>query len=326
MTKNRELLKKDWYSILNENFKNVNNEFENLKMKKKEIINEQIKLDKINLMNSNLDNKIKSKKEINGGDEIEFFLPEKSRIILNRLNISNYKIKKTSFRNADSIFLKKILEIIEKTNAKKIYKTRYKSNKTMSINLTENNFTNKKKFLTSRNDKIDSNNKKEGNINNSRNNNYLLSKTLNNYRNNKRIVRINNTYFPKIKNRKNEKLNIDENDKKRIMKIVLSEEDNTINRGKSITNSILKLNKDFIKNKRLICGYKDKDKDYIILNNKKIYQLKFENKSYIKNFVNIKKIEDIEQKLLDDKNNIFDKTKKNLIFKYQQKMKNNTND
>ena len=108
--------------------------------------------------------------------------------------------------------------------------------------------------------------------------------------------------------------------------MILNEEDNLAHRTKSIKDNILKLNKDFIKNKRLICGYKDKNEDYIIINNKKIYQLNPEkeiNQKFRKNFLNIKKIEDIEKRLLNDSNNIFNKTRQNLILKYHQKMNSN---
>jgi len=109
------------------------------------------------------------------------------------------------------------------------------------------------------------------------------------------------------------------------MKMILDEEDNTINKGKSISNNILQLNKDFNKEKRLICGYDDRKEDYIIMNNRKIYQINLEKEmgvKYKRNFLNIKKIKDIENGLLNDSNHIFDKTKKNIILKYQQKMKN----
>ena len=325
---NIELQKKDWYEILNENFKNVNKDFDNLNIKKKEIMNEQIKLNKVNIIGSSLDNKLKPKKEINNKTEIGFSLPEENKLILNRLNLKNYKTKNYALLNADTAFLKNILERIENTNTKKIFKTRFKSSIIEPINLTENKIK-KPKFITIRNNTIYpgiyTNEKKEKKIRNSKKKNSLLSKTFNNYRNNKSIAEINNTYFPKIKKIKNKNINIIE-DKRKIIEMVLNEEDNSVHRTKSIKDNILKLNKDFIKNKRLVYGYKDKNEDYIIINNKKIYQLNPEkeiNKKFRKNFLNIKKIEDIEKRLLNDSNNIFNKTRKNLILKYQEKMNTN---
>ena len=58
--------------------------------------------------------------------------------------------------------------------------------------------------------------------------------------------------------------------------MVLNEEDNSVHRAKSIKDSIFELNKNFIKYKRIICGYEDKNEDIIIINNKKIYQLDLE--------------------------------------------------
>ena len=108
-------------------------------------MNEQIKLNKVNIMGSSLDNKLKSKKEINNKTEIGFSLPEENKLILNRLNLKNYKTKNYALLNADTAFLKNILERIENTNTKKILKTRFKSNTTDPINLTENKIINKKK-------------------------------------------------------------------------------------------------------------------------------------------------------------------------------------
>ena len=327
---NNELQKKDWYEILNENFKNVNKDFDNLNIKKKEIMNEQIKLNKVNILGSSLDNKLKSKKEINNKTEIGFSLPEESKLILNRLNLKNYKTKNYALLNSDTAFLKNILERIENNNTKKIFKSGFKSSIIKPINLSENKIINKTKFLTSRNNRIYpgiyTNEKKEKKIRNSKKKYSLLSKTFNNYRNNKSIDGINNTYFPKIKKIKNKNLNIVEDNKRKIMEMILNEEDNSVHRTKSIKDNILKLNKDFIKNKRLICGYKDKNEDYIIINNKKIYQLNPEkeiNQKFRKNYLNIKKIEDIEKRLLNDSNNIFNKTRQNLILKYHQKMNSN---
>ena len=326
-----ELQKKDWYEILNENCKNIDKDFDNLNLKKKEIMNEQIKLNKVNLIRTTLDDIPKLKKEINK-TEIGFSLPEESKLILNRLNLKNYKTKNYALLNADTAFLKNILERIEANNIKKIFKTGFKNKIikpiNLPINLNENNIINRSKCLTTRNKKIDdifAKDKKEKNIRNTKKYNSLLSKTFINYRNNKSIVGINNTYFPKIKKTNSKNLNIDKNYKRKIIQMVLNEEDNSVHRAKSITDNIFKLNKDFIKNKRLIYGYKDKDRneDYIIINNKKIYQLNLEkeiNKKYRKNnFFNIKKVEDIEKRLLNDSNNIFNRTRKNLILKYQQK-------
>lgn len=330
MNYERESLK-DWYEVLNENYKYINKDMNNLKIKREQIMNEQVKLNKINLLNSNLDNKYKTKKDIKNQTDVEFTLPEESKLILNRLNIKNYKTKNNLTGNAETLFLKDILERIDKINTKKIFKYKYKNTRTDSINLNEfnNNSTYKSNFLSSRNKKMDfgllTNGQKDKKIN-WKNKNLLLSKTFNNFSQTKKDIDINRINFPKIKKRnRNKLLNKNNENKKSIIKMVLTEEDNSILRAKSINENILKLNKDFKKNKRLICGYNDKDEDYIIINNKKIYPLNLEkeiNTKFKKNFFNIKKIEDIEKKLLNNKNDIFDKTKKNLVLKYQLKNKN----
>ena len=76
------------------------------------------------------------------------------------------------------------------------------------------------------------------------------------------------------------------------MKMILDEEDNTIHKGKSISNNILQLIKSFVKQKRLICGYDDRKEDYILMSNRKIYQINLEkiiNTKFKRNFLNIKK-------------------------------------
>ena len=81
MNYERESLK-DWYEVLNENYKYINKDMNNLKIKREQIMNEQVKLNKINLLNSNLDNKYKTKKDIKNQTDVEFTLPEESKLIL----------------------------------------------------------------------------------------------------------------------------------------------------------------------------------------------------------------------------------------------------
>ena len=320
MSKKRELLKKDWYEILNENLKYANKDLNILNDRKQQIMNEQIKLNEVNLLNSNSEDKPK----IKNPTEHRFYFPEENKLISNKLNLRNYKTKNYISNNSETQFLKAILEKMYILTDKKIRKPKYKSNKTDINNLTnfnDNNTSyNKSKYYTSRNNKKEIkyliNDKKDNKNIYAKNNNHLLSKTYNNFNNNN----ISTTYFPKLKNKKNNLSN-----KKEIMKMILDEEDNTINKGKSISNNILQLNKDFVKQKRLICGYDDRKEDYIIMNNRKIYQINLEkiiNTKFKRNFLNIKKIKDIENGLLNDSNHIFDNTRKNIILKYQQKIKN----
>ena len=330
MNRKRESIEKDWYEVLNENYKFINKDLNDLKTKRKLIMNEQVKLNKINLLNSNLDNKYKSKKDIKNQIEVDFSLPEENKLIQNRLNIKNYKTKNNIVGNAETLFLKDILERIDKLNdTKKAFK--YKN--INRLNLNDNNITKNKNFLTSRNKKRDFglllnlNGKKEDkkmSYLSYGNNNILLSKTFNHFSKERKGTSVNNSCFPKIKNR-NRNLDRTNDNKKRFIKMVLTEGDNSINKGKTIRENIFNLNKEFRNKKRRICGYKDKEEDYIIINNQKIYQINLEkdmNVKFRKNFLNIQKIEDIEQKLLGDNNDIFDKMRKNLVLKYQLKNKN----
>ena len=319
MNRKRESIKKDWYEVLNENYKFINKDLDDLKTKRKLIMNEQIKLNKVNLLNSNLDNKFKSKKDIKNQIEVNFSLPEENKLIQNRLNIKNYKIKNNITGNAEILFLKDILERIDKMNdTKKAFKYKHINR----LNLNDNNITNNNNFFTSRNKKSDFglllnlNGKKEDKKMSFRNNNILLSKTFNHFSKERKGTSVNNSSFPKIKNR-NRNLDRADDNKKRFLKMVLTEGDNSINKGKTIRESIFNFNKEFRNKKRMICGYKDKEEDYIIFNNQKIYQINLEkdmNAKFKRNFLNIQTIEDIEQKLLSESNNIFDKTRKNLVL------------
>ena len=326
MNRKRESIKKDWYEVLNENYKFINKDLDDLKTKRKLIMNEQIKLNKVNLLNSNLDNKYKTKKDIKNPIEVDFSLPEENKLIQNRLNIKNYKTKNNIIGTAETLFLKDIIERIDKMNdTKKAFKNKHINR----FNLNDNNITKNKNFLTSRNKQSDFglllnlNGKKEDKKMSYGNNNILLSKTFNHFSKERKGTSVNNSSFPKIKNR-NRNLDRADDNKKRFLKMVLTEGDNSINKGKTIRESIFNFNKEFGNKKRMICGYKDKEEDYIIFNNQKIYQINLEkdmNAKFKRNFLNIQTIEDIEQKLLSESNNIFDKTRKNLVLKYQLKNK-----
>ena len=320
MKKKRNVIKKDWYEILNENLNYANKEIDIINSKRKEILNEQIKLNEVNLIKTA--NSVEKTKIRKNPIEMGFSLPGDNKLIASKLNLKNYKTKNLILGNTEILFLKTILEKMNKINEKKINKKKYIINKTETNNFIDNNsIYNRPKYLTSRNnkkerEKIVMSEKKEIKNRILKDNNNLLSKTYNHFNNN-----INTISFPKLKiNNKNDYLN----NKKKIMKIILNEEGNSINKGKSISNNIFQLNKNFVKNKRLICGYDNKDEDYIMVNNKKIYQINLEkemNKKFRQNFLNIKKIQDIENGLFNDNNNIFDNAKKNIILKYQQKIK-----
>jgi hypothetical protein len=340
MNKRKESIhNKDWYEVLNQNLKYVNKDFDNLDYKREEIMKEQYKLSNMQLIGSNFEDKYKPKKEIKNKTGLEFMIPDENKLIISRLNLKNYKTKNnTGLNNGDVIFLKDILEKIDKINTKKIFKKKLK-------NLTSNNntvvkeftFYNKSKYsptptsVNQRDSKILTNEKKEEDKNYIKEKINQMYKTYNkNESNNNNSLYNNNTYFPKIRKKKDKnrsyKSNVD--NKRKIMRMIMNEEGDTVHRGKSVADGILQLNKDFIKNKRLICGYNDKNDDYIIINNKKIYQLNIEkemNKNYQKNFVKIKKLKDIEQQIFNDSKKIFEATKKNLILKYQLKKKTSNN-
>ena len=323
MSKKKNMLKKDWYEILNENLKFVNKDFEDLKNKRKQIMNENIKLNKIDLIKSNLDNKYKPKNENKNPSELGLPPPEEKKLILNRLNIRNYKAQNYISGSIESLFLKHILEKIDKINTQREYKIhKKKNNKNIIIqNIDYNNKLNK---LTSpnknKNERI--NNKEEKRLD-LKNNSYLLSKTFNGFIKDSKISQSSNSFFPKIKNKRNSVLN---SNKKELMKTLCTEELKTISKGKSLTNNIFKLNREFIKNKNKICGYDDKEEDYIIINNKKIYPINFQKeinqKLLRQKFLNIKKLKDIETNLLNDNKNIFESTKKHLLLKYKEKRRN----
>lgn len=325
MSKKRDLMKKDWYEILNENLKYINKDMNNLQFKKEQIMNEQLKLNKVNLLRPSLDYKYKNKSnnELKNKTDISLSLQKENKLIVNRLNLKNYKTKNYIRGNNEYLFLRDILERIDKISSIRIYKSKYKKNKT-ELSTNQNTFRGKSNNLTSRNkkgSKIFINDKKVEKIFIPRNKNFPLSKTFNNYSSEKNISKVNTTFFPKIKNKKNKNLNVNEENRK-IVEILQTEEDNLTNRAKTMSQNILKFNKDFIKNKRIIFGYNDKKEDYIVINNKKIYPLNIEkeiNKNFRNNFSNIKKIEDIEQKLLNDDENIFDQVRKNLVLKYKNK-------
>ena len=327
MKKKKDLLKKDWYETLNENLKFLNKDFEDLNSKRKKIMNEQIKLNKIDLIRANLDNKYKSKNENrNPSSETGFLFPEEKKLISNRLNLKNYKTQNYISGNMETLFLKEILEKLDKISFKKEFKF-HKKIANRNISRENNNLNNTKSNKLSSQDKNkNSRFQYEDKKLNSKDNLHLLSKTFNGFIKYGKISE-NSIYFPKIKNKRNKKINSNSR-KKELMKILLTEENKTINRGKFISNDILKLNKDFIKNKKQIYGYEDKeDEEYIIINNKKIYQINLDkeiNKKLLrKKFLNIKKIKDIEKKLLNDNKTLVESTKKNLLLKYQQKKENN---
>ena len=189
MNKKKELLKKDWYEILNENLKYVNKDFHNLQFKKDQIMNEQLKLNKLNLLNSNLDKKYNSNKEFKYQTEKDLTLPEETKLILNRLNLKNYKTKNFIRGNNETLFLKDILERIDKIYSKRIYKSKTKKYKT-EFSTNENTFRGKSNNLTTRNKKIGygifiNDKKEEEKIMTQRNKNFSLSKTFNNLNNEK---------------------------------------------------------------------------------------------------------------------------------------------
>lgn len=318
MIKKRDLWKNDWYKILNESLKNVKVDFDKINYKSHKILNEQEKFNKINLINSSLDNKYQVKNDIKEQSEIKF-KNQKEKFFVKRLNLNNYKTK-NHLVNVDTLFLKDILEKIDKFNAKKLYKEKYKSIKEEHMNLSQKTFSNKLMNLSTntkkRVTKSLTKSKIEAKKINLKYNNNSLSKTFNDFNDDKSIFGINNSYYPIIKNKQTEK--------SKIMKMLLIEENKSVNRANSISNKILKLNQDFMKNKRFIFGYNDKEEDFIVINNKKIFQINPEkkfNKKFQKNFSNIKRIKDIEQKLLNDNDKIFNKTKKDLILRYRLKKK-----
>ena len=214
MSKKRELLKKDWYEVLNENLKYANKGLDILNDRKQQIMNEQIKLNGVNLLNSNSEDKPK----IKNPTEHRFYFPEENKLISNKLNLRNYKTKNYISNNSETQFLKAILEKMYILTDRKIRKPKYKTNKADINNLTnfnDNNTSyNKSKYYTSRNNKKEIkfliNDKKDNKNIYAKNNNHLLSKTYNNFNNNN----ISTTYFPKLKNKKN---------KKEIMKMILDE-------------------------------------------------------------------------------------------------------
>ena len=334
MNKRKEILQnQDWYEILNQNLKYVNKDFDHLDNKRKEIMKEHYKLNKVQLIGSNFENKLKQKNEIKNATDIGIPYPDENKLIYNRLNIKNYKTKNYISINGDSAFLKDILEKMDKINTKKVFKKKNK-NIPNNININEFIFTNKSKYTPNKFKDKNFTKDNHHNIN-------IMFKTYNKYDTNNSTNSMNNTntnmnspnstYFPNIKNNKDKIIcrsykshKSNTNTKRNIMRMVLVEEDDTVHRGKSITDNILKLNKNFIKNKNIICGYNDKNEDYIIINNKKIYQINLEkemNKNYRDNFLNIKKLKDIEDKIFNDNKNVFETTKKNLILKYQHKKK-----
>ena len=229
MSKKRDLMKKDWYEILNENLKYINKDMNNLQFKKEQIMNEQLKLNKVNLLRPSLDYKYKNKSnnELKNKTDISLSLQKENKLIVNRLNLKNYKTKNYIRGNNEYLFLRDILERIDKISSIRIYKSKYKKNKT-ELSTNQNTFRGKSNNLTSRNkkgSKIFINDKKVEKIFIPRNKNFPLSKTFNNYSSEKNISKVNTTFFPKIKNKKNKNLNVNEENRK-IVEILQTEENN----------------------------------------------------------------------------------------------------
>lgn len=352
MSAQKKLKKKDWYEILNYNLKFTNKDLDELKYKSRTIMKEQIKLD---LMGSGSVGKIKDKNETRNLTEIKFGLDRENKLVSTRFNIKNYKSKNYMTGNSDSLFMKNIIEKIDQINRKKVpnnnIQSKSKSNiqtnnlNTQSFNFNELSLYNrskcrtnmthrseiKKKFLNTSKDikKITFKKLSENSMFKTYNN--LRNDNKNNNKNSKnRII-----FFPKIKRKETIQMINDYNSKKEkkknMINTILTEEDKSMNKGKSLSYSIFKLNKDFNKLKKTINGYSgkkiiydDDDDDFIIINNKKIYQINLEkeiNKKFRENYLNIRRPRDIEEKLLNGNKNLFDLMRLNLLKKYRYKKK-----
>lgn len=341
--------RKDWYEILNQNLKNINKDFDKINYKSRRLMNI------LNFSNvkytagesPNIENKNKSKDQIKNSNEIDFF-PLENKLLLKKMNLKNYKTNNFINSNPDSIFMKDILEKMDHTNKKRmsiLIKSKHKSNTQINY-FNERTINNQPKYENNEFKEM----KRKFGINLSKddkkiiykNNNNLMFKTFSKIKNNT-IDSNNETYFPKIKFKdKKRKIksyyNKSNIEKKIMIKNILDEEDKSVIKANSISKKIIRFNEKFNKEKKLIYGYNNKDyddDDYIVINKKKIYQINLENeinKKFRKNILNIKRIKDIEDKLLNDKNNIFNVTKKDLVKLYTDKKKkryykyNNQND
>ena len=318
----------------------INLIFANSKIKPKKVIRNLTDSffpfsDENNLISNRLNLKNYKNKKFSSFHDYEFM-----KDILKRLDnkrLSMLRLKKKSRNNMSSLY------------QKTFYNSNYKSNKTNNkirnikqisfINETNNNkmplqikkkCTMIKTFNKIRNFSFDNllyypeikdqNNKNKNNISNKPNNNISKSNLK-----------------PKPKSNIRSKSDIKKRNK--MMRFVLTEGGKTLYRGNSITGDILRFRKDF--NERMNLSkdilnnqeniYKDKikayekDNDYIVINKKKVHQTNPESEAQKKlkeNISSIKNINDIEEKLLNEENKIFDLMKKNLIKNYINKTKN----
>ena len=367
MYKLKELKDKDWYEVLNQNVKYVNINSDFLNKRTKQIFGEQLKLKNMGLLNSKSETKLKENNETKKiSTEAGFEQERKNQSILNRLNLKNYKDKNILTSSSEALYMIDILSKLDKINKQRI--SIFSKSKRSNF---ESNIFNKKTFFNKSRNISNSNmsykkkeDKKILRKNYSKdsklsliqgNKNYLIFKPYNNIQkssNNNNDDNNNNgdLYFPIIKDKKDKniysnsvfkyKYNLRNKNKNNIVKIVKTEEDKTMHKSKSLYYNILKLNKDFNKMKQLINGNRKEEKEekngdeYIMINNKKVYQLNLKkelNKNYTDNFLKIKGIKDIEENILNYNNTLFDSMKKNLMMKYFEKNKifnfrtNNTN-
>ena len=335
MSEPKKVPQKDWYEILNQNLKYINKDFDKINYKSRRLMN-ILNFNNLKYMDGpNVENKNKPKNQINNSTDIDFY-PLENKLLLKKLNLKNYKNNNYINSNPDSLFLKHILEKMDHTNKKRtsiIIKSKNKSN--TQINYFNEKTINNPKYINHEFKEM----KKKFGINLSKddkkiiykNNNNLMCKTFSKIKN-KTIDSNNETYFPRIKfkdkKRKIKRYYNKSNIEKKIMiKNILDEEDKSVIKANSISKKIIRLNEKFNKEKKLIYGYNNKDyddDDYIVINKKKIYQINVENeinKKFRENILKLKRIKDIEDKLLNEKNNIFNATKKDLVKLYTNKKK-----
>jgi len=347
MNEPKKIPRKDWYEILNQNLKYINKDFDKIHFKSRRLMNILNFSNLKYVIGSNTENKSKTKNSIRNSTEIGFY-PEENKLLLKKMNLKNYKSNNHINSNPETLFMKDILEKMDHSNKKRmsiLMKSKHKNNtqlnyfhgRTISNKPKDENneFKEKKKTL-----RLDLSKDDKKII--YKNDDNMMFKTFNKTKDNTNDSN-SGTYFPKIrfkdKKRKTKSYYNKSNVEKKIMiRNILDEEDKSVIKANSISKKIIRLNEKFNKEKKLIYGYNNKDyddDDYIVINKKKIYQINLENeinKKFRENILNIKRIKDIEDKLLNDKNNIFNVTKKDLVKLYTDKKKkryytyNNQND